>query len=347
MKNTSLLLVLLIFLFGCDSNQTNKAKEKEIYITSALVESQTILDSVKLVGTLVAKKSVVITSEVDGRVEMIRIADSEYVEKGDILLTLNNDLVKAELAEAQAYLKDETRKLDEYIQLGLKGGVSQTIKESQQNSVDIAQAKLDAARVNFNDHQLVAPFSGVLGLGNITVGQRLIKDESLMTLDDLSLMQVDLNIPEKYISKLTKGLIITTKFSAWRNETFIGVVEAIDSRVQPQSLDIKIRVSIPNLQQKLKPGMLAHAKLQFPSYDYTVLPLQAIEYAADQTYVYIIDDKQIANRIEVELGDQFGELMTVISGLSPGQRIVTEGLVNIQDQDMVKESTIPASEATK
>ncbi|PKG56020.1 efflux transporter periplasmic adaptor subunit [Shewanella sp. GutDb-MelDb] len=347
MKKASLTLILLMLAVGCDSAKVDKAKDKSIFVSSALVEVQSMSTPIKLVGTLVAKESVIIASEVDGRVAEIKVTDSQQVQKGDLLFTLIDRQAKAELEEAQAYLKDESRKLKEFKQLGAKGGVSATIRESQQVSVDIAQARMNAAKVNYDYHRILAPISGVLGLVNITQGQRLIKDTPVMTLDNTALMQLDLNIPEKYISKLAKGQTITTKVSAWGEDVFEGKVAAIDSRVQPQSLDIKIRVGITNVDRKLKPGMLAHAKLKFPASSYTVVPLQAIEYAGEKTFVYVIDENWRAHQTEVVLGEQIAEQVVVSEGLASGQRIVIEGLVNISDKDVVKEAPAFSREAAQ
>lgn len=347
MRKVWFTLVLLMLTVGCDSAKVDKTKDKSIFVSSALVEVQSISEPIKLVGTLVAKQSVIIASEVDGRVAEIAVNDNQRVQQGDLLLTLIDRQAKAVLEEALAYLKDETRKLDEFKKLGVKGGVSTTVRESQQVSVDIAQARVNAAKVNYDYHRILAPISGILGLVNITEGQRLIKNTPVMTLDNTELMQLDLNIPEKHIAKLAKGQTITTKVSAWGEEVFQGKADAIDSRVQPQSLDIKIRVSIANASGKLKPGMLAHAKLKFPAADYTVVPLQAIEYSGEQTFVYVIDEKSQAHQVEVELGEQIGELVIVSQGLTPTQRIVVEGLVNISDNDIVKEAPAVTSEAAQ
>lgn len=347
MKKASFILVLLLLLAGCNNAKVDKAKDKSIFVTSALVEVQSLSEPIKLVGTLVASQSVIIASEVDGRVAEIAANDSQQVQQGDLLFTLIDRQAKAALEEARAFLKDETRKLEEFKQLGEKGGVSNTVRESQQVSVDIAQARVNAAQVNYDYHRILAPISGTLGLVNITEGQRLIKNTPVMTLDNTELMQLDLSIPEKYIAKLAKGQNIIIKVSAWGEEVFKGKVEAIDSRVQPQSLDIKIRVSIANIAGKLKPGMLAHAKLEFPAADFILAPLQAIEYSGEKIFVYVIDENNQAHQVEVQLGEQIGEQVIVSHGLAPTQRIVVEGLVNIQDKDIVKEVPVVASEAVQ
>ena len=347
MKSNFLIFVLLILTVGCDKAPIKKDKPKEIVISSTVVEAAQIANTVKLVGSLTAAKSIIITTEVDGKVASLNVTDNASVEQGQLILSLASPQARAELNEAKAYLRDETRKLNEYIQLGADGGVSQTVRDSQQASVDIAQARANAAQVNLDYHQILAPFAGILGLTNVTEGQRLVKDEPLMTLDDLSNMQLDLKLPEKYISKLKVGQKLSAKVGAWQDDTFAGVVQAIDSRVQPQSLDITIRVSIANTDNKLKPGMLAHAKLAFPAIEHLVIPLAAVEYSAEQTFVYVVDEQQSAKRVEVMLGEQTAENVVVESGLKLGQRIVVEGLVNLKDNALVQEVAPTQSEETQ
>ncbi|WP_087016470.1 efflux RND transporter periplasmic adaptor subunit [Thaumasiovibrio subtropicus] len=324
---------------------------QSVSVTTALVETRPLSQSLNLVGSLKARDAINIASEVTGKIERVAVGENSQVEAGELLVQLDANKARASLQEAQAYHKDERRKLREYISLVERGAVTQTQVEAQQASVDIAKARMAAAQKAYDDHALLAPFSGTVGLIDISKGQLVSNNSALMTLDDLSVMQLDLSVPEIYLSQIEIGATVVATSQAWGNTPFIGQIAAIDSRVQAESLNIRVRVRFENDDSKLKPGMLMNAALVFAPQEMPVIPVQALEYSGTKRFVYTLDEDNVATRTEITLGGRVDNSVMVEAGLVGGERIVVQGLVNIRDgvtvEDVEVAQTRPASAAQR
>lgn len=310
-----------------------------IAVATAQVESRPVARSLSLIGNLKSENSVVIAPEVAGKIEAVYVKAGQQVKEGDPLLTLDSAKSEAAVAEAQAFHKDELRKLNEFSKLHKRGALTKTELDAQQASVDVAKARLDAAKSDLDDRFIKAPFNGTVGLVDITRGQLVSVGESLLHLDDLSQMQLDVNVPEQYLSELSKDIDVVANSKAWRGKTFEGKLSAVDSRVNNDSLNLRARIDINNDDRLLRPGMMMEATMGFAPTVSAVIPVQAIEYSGTKRFVYLVDDKGIANRTEVKLGARIDNLVTVESGLEIGDRIVVQGLVSMRDGTKVNDLT--------
>ncbi|PJC87553.1 efflux transporter periplasmic adaptor subunit [Vibrio sp. HA2012] len=314
------------------------AQAAAISVVTKPVAQHSISQSLSLVGKLAAQESVTISSEVSGKVKGIRVTENQSVKTGDVLLELEDDKVRAAVAEAKAYLRDEQRKLKEYSRLAQKGAITSTEVDAQQASVDMAQARLDAQNANLDDLNISAPFTGTIGLIDFSLGKMVSSGESLMSLDNLMLMQLDLNVPERYLSMLRKGMAVTATTSAWPEEIFHGELVSIDSRVNSDTLNLRVRIHFPNKDERLKPGMLMSAIIGFQPITAPIIPAQALEYSGTKRFVYVVDKDHKARRVQVFLGARVGNEVVVEKGVNIGDRIVVQGTVNMRDGVTVKEA---------
>lgn len=307
-----------------------------VAVATAAVSEHSVVRRLSLIGNLKSEKSVLIASEVGGKIEAVHVKAAEQVKEGALLVTLDSGKSQASFAEAEAFYKDEQRKLNEFAKLNKRGALTQTELDAQKASVDIAKARLDAAKATRDDHFITAPFDGTIGLVDITRGQLVLAGETLLYLDDLSLMQLDVNVPEQYFSELSKNIKVTANSKAWPNTPFSGKLTALDSRVNDDSLNLRARIQIDNTKGLLLPGMLMEATLNFAPRVAAVIPVQAIEYSGTKRFVYKVDEKGIARRTPVEIGARVDNLITVESGLELGEIIVVQGLVNMRDGTKVQ-----------
>jgi RND family efflux transporter MFP subunit len=196
---------------------------------------------------------------------------------------------------------------------------------------------LAAAKASLNDLHISAPFAGTVGFINFSRGKLVSAGTELLTLDDLSLMQLDLHIPERYLSQVSLGMAVTASSNAWKNETFQGKIVGIDSRINAETLNLRVRIQFANPENKLKPGMLLNTALAFPAIEAPIIPVQALEYSGTKRYVYVIDENNKARRTEVLLGARVENQVVIESGVKIGDKIVVQGIVNMRDGVLVKE----------
>ena len=337
MKKIIILIILLTAAITGMVLSKDKPQPKEkpasrmIPVITAKVDNHPLAQSITLVGKLKAKQSVFLAPQISGKIDQINVKSNQYVSQGQVLITIENAKATANMAEAKAYYADELRIQDEFGRLIDVNAITQTEIEAQKAKVDIASARLAAASADLHYHSLIAPFSGNVGLINFSKGKTVNTGESLLTLDDLSQLYLDLNIPEHYLSLLTTGMTINATSRAWADKTFSGKVTAIDPRVNEDTLNLTVRASFANANNQLKPGMMMSATLVFPSVSSPMVPVQALEYSGTKRYVYVVDQDNIARKTEVELGARIDNEVLINAGLNIGDNIVVQGLVNMRD----------------
>lgn len=344
-KTTRLFVTLLTALTVQPLSAFGASRAIPVVIES--VEAHPVSQSLSLVGKLKADQSVDIAPEVTGKVDIIAVKANQQVKKDQLLVQFNDDKARAAVTEAAAYLRDEQRKLREFERLVKRNAITQTEIDAQRASVEIAQARLNAAQANLEDLRISAPFSGTVGFIDFSRGKLVSAGEELLTLDNLALMQLDLQVPERYLSKLQKDMKVLGRTNAWPGEMFEGHVVAIDSRINQETLNLRVRIHFANPQGLLKPGMLLSAQLDFAPINAPIIPVQALEYSGTKRYVYVVGDDNIVSRREVHLGARIENEVVIEDGLEIGQHIVVQGIVNMRDGATITEVDASGQPVTK
>ncbi|WP_323899661.1 efflux RND transporter periplasmic adaptor subunit [Aeromonas hydrophila] len=313
------------------SAPAGKPQPRQVNIRAQTVSQSLAEPSIKLVSKLAANRSVVISPEVTGRIVKIAVRSGQQVKQGDVLIALDAGKQQAELAEQSASVRDESRKLRDMRRLVARGAITTSELEGQEATVAQAQARADAAKYELSLRTLLAPFDGSVSLIDLSEGALVNSGDTLLHLDELAKLRLDLAVPERYLSLLRPGMAVTATSSAWPDQSFRGVLETLDSRVSNDTQNIKARVIIPNPDGQLRPGMLLNVELSLPPQKMTLIPAQSVEYAGEQRFVYCLEPNGKVKRVPVVLGDTHGEEVWVTEGLKVGDRIVVEGLVNLRD----------------
>ncbi|MCR3970654.1 efflux RND transporter periplasmic adaptor subunit [Aeromonas veronii] len=333
--------LLLIVVAGVwalrHSEPAAKAPTRQVNIRTQTVKQSLAEPTLKLVGKLAANRSVIISPEVTGRIVKIAVQSGQSVAKGETLIALDAGKQQAELAEQSASLRDENRKLGDMRKLVARGAVTQSELEGQEATVAQVQARLDAARYELSLRNLQAPFAGTVSLIDLSEGALVNSGDTLLHLDDIDTLRLDLAVPERYLSLLRPGMAVTATSTAWPDQQFNGTLTTLDSRVSNDTQNIKARVMLPNGNGQLRPGMLLNVELALPAQQLTLIPAQSVEYAGEQRFVYRLEADGWVKRVPVVLGETEGETVWVTEGLKVGDRIVVEGLVNLRDGVQVRD----------
>lgn len=296
-----------------------------------VVTSTQSLEQLPLVAKLKARQSVQLATEVTGRLVRLPPAAGSEVTAGTLLLQLDDAAAQAVLDEADAYLRNEQRKLSDMRRLARSGVVTQNDIEGQLALVAQAEARRNKARTERDQHALRAPFAGRIGLYDLSRGSLLSASTAVLALDDLSVMQLDIPVPEIYLSRLKPGAVVTALTDAWPGETFQGRLDTVDSRIDEQTLTVKARLLFDNPQRRLLPGMLMRLQLVMNQQQLPVIPASAIEFQGEKRFVYLLQEGGSVRRQEVELGSPTQAGIPVLRGLSVGDHLVVEGLVALND----------------
>ena len=193
--------------------------------------------------------------------------------------------------------------------------------------------------VKLKSGNIVAPFSGVLGYTGLTEDILISDNIFIITLDDNSTIYSDIKIPENYSASIKKGLPVDVKLSSFKNKTFSGEVDFVSSRINADTRSLLSRIKIENTNLELISGSLLEVSVKFNLRNSLSVPDTSVMIEGDKSYVYKINDDNIANKTEVKTGIRDNKNIEIISGLSEGEIIVAEGLKKVRPRGKIKPIT--------
>lgn len=300
----------------------------------ATVTADKFADQIEALGTLRANETVTLTATVTETVTAVNFEDGQRVEKGAVLVEMTSAEEAAELDAEQATLDESKRQMERLEPLVKSGAAAQSLLDERRRVYETAKARLSAVQSRISDRLIIAPFSGVVGLRNISVGTVLQPGMKITTLDDDSVMKLDFAVPSVYLPALRPGLEIVARSAAFSDQAFEGTIASVDSQIDTQTRSIMARAVVSNDEGLLRPGLLMSVDLIKDSRDALVIPEEAIVPLGRKTYVFVIVDKDggtaVARR-EIIIGSRRPGDVEVREGLSEGERVVTHGTMNVTD----------------
>ncbi len=295
---------------------------------------------VSAVGTLTAREGIDVSNEVEGMVEKIHIVSGQEVNAGDLLVSLNDDAEQADLASFRAQ-EDLARSLFKRNKdMWKKKTISETDFDNARSNLKVAQANVVQTQARIAKKTIRAPFSGVLGIKHISTGQYVPPGSMLISLQDYSLLYTDFAVAEKYFPSVKTSLKVKFRVSAYDDQTFVGVVQAVDAKVNEATRNISVRAQLANEDGLLRPGMYADIDLMLDQEaDIIVVPATAIVYSSFGNALFVVgknaEAQLVASRVQVVLGEQRGDLVAVLSGLNGGEQVVQAGVSKLRNNSPV------------
>ncbi len=288
----------------------------------------TFRDTAEALGTLRANESVALTVNVAETITAIHFEDGERVKQGDVLVELMSAEEGALLVEAETNVRESKRQLDRIQQLVKAGTASESLLDERQRDYDTARARLVATQSRLKDRIVKAPFSGVLGLRNVSVGSLVSPGDVITTLTDNSQMKLDFTVPSIFLSSLAPGLPVVATSRIYAGESFKGDVSSIDNQIDPVTRAIRVRAILPNPDQRLKQGMLMTVDVFMNAREAIVLPEAALLPQGKETFVMVVSDNDgalIAEKRQVTVASRRLGEVELSAGVAAGEKIVTHG----------------------
>ncbi len=288
-------------------------------------------DTFRAVGSLLADESVVIRSEIAGRIASLNIEEGGRVDAGRVLARLADEEWSAMVRENEAAVSLQKLKMTRAIELREKKVVSQQEFDETQAALDQARAALALARARLDKSVIRAPFSGILGLRRVSPGNYLEAGQELVNLEAIDVLKVDFSVPERFAQQLQPGRKVSVRINAFPGESFQGEVYAIDPRIDESTRSFLLRARIANADGRLRPGMFADAELVLSvRADALWVPEQAIVPVGEQQFVFrVVNGKALMT--PVQLGLRRPGQVEVSSGLDAGAVVVSEGQQKLID----------------
>jgi len=341
-----MLLVVGIVLGGVFGFEAFRSRMIKKFMASAGAPAQTVSTTkaaaeewqprIEAVGSLRAVNGADLALQLPGIVDEIHFQSGDDVAAGTVLLRLNasDDLAKLNALESTVDLANLTYERDQK-QFKVQA-VSQATLDTDIATLKNAKAQVAQQQAIIDQKTLRAPFAGHLGVRAVDLGQYLAAGTMIVTLQALDPIYVDFWVPQQALAQIKTGMPAAARVDTFPNESFAGVVQAINPKVDVTIRNVQVRAVLKNPDHKLLPGMFATIAIATGApKSYVTLPQTAIAYNAYGSTVYLVDEQGkdakgaqqlVARQTFVTTGDTRGDQVAVLSGVKPGDTVVTAGL---------------------
>lgn len=307
-------------------------------VFAAPVQPAAFVDHIEALGTLRANESITLSATVTDTISAIHFDDGDRVAAGEVLVEMTDAEEKALLDEARVTAAEARRQYERIKSLEATGTAAKSLLDERLREWEAARARLVAIESRLADRVVRAPFAGVVGLRNISLGALVEPGDVITTLDDDSLMKLDMQVPATFLNVLKRGLEIEGTTRAYGERVFRGEVRSIDSRVDPVTRSVTVRAVLPNDDQALKPGMLMQVALLKNPRQSLAVPEQTLLSEGDKHFVLVVDeaDGNKAVKREVRIGARKPGQVEVVEGLRAGEKVITDGAIKLRPGQPVK-----------
>ena len=339
---TILLILILIFLpkilSSGDSGQAMQNLERmntEVPVTAHIVSYEKLSNNVFTTGSILANEEVELRSEISGKIVEILFREGAFVNKGDLLVKINDADLQAELRKAASKVKLIEDREARQRQLAQNQMISQEDYESTLNDLEASKAEYDLIKSRIDKTEIRAPFSGVVGLREVSEGSFVTSTTNIARLQNLSNLKVDFAIPQKYAAQVKIGDEISFKLSG-SDFQYKAKIFAIEPKIDPSTRTLKLRAICTATYKNLFPGAFVNAALDLKETDQAILiPSVAIVPELKGQLVYLYKGGTVMPQ-KVEIGLREDKQVQITSGLTAGDTVVTSGILQMRPGIKVK-----------
>jgi membrane fusion protein, multidrug efflux system len=332
-------------------------KQPPTAVTTTIAAQSEWQPTLDTIGSVAAINGVTVSTDLAGIVDKIAFTSGTEVKAGDLLVHLNTDQEQAQLEQAKAQLTLAQVTLNRDRDLLAKRTIAQQDYDTAEATHGQMQATVDQYRALIARKTLRAPFDGFVGIRQVNLGQYLNTGDAVVTLQSFDPIYLNFTLPQQDLSKLACGQDVNVRLDAYGDIVFTGKINAINSLVDQATRNVQVQATLPNADHKLRPGMFAKVSVVMPQREPVIaLPVSSVHYAPYGDSVFVVGDdkdedgKPIKSVKEqfVKLGTARGDLVSVISGVKPGDEIVTSGVFRLRSGApvLINNKVQPDSEAS-
>lgn len=326
-----------------------------VTVSTLTVETQSWQPGIEAIGTIAARRGVDVAARASGIVKEIMFKANDKVEKGQLLVQLDDELEQADLIAAKANLERDKQALERAEQLAGRGVSSTSALDNAKAALDASVSQSERVRAQISQKQIVAPFTGTIGIARIDIGEYLPEGSVIATLQDLDTMKVDFSVPEVQVDALSLGQSVSVGLDT-EHLGYSGRIIGIDPKADPESRLVAVQAEVENKDHGLRPGQFAAVRIELPEERNVIaLPQTAVVMSLYGSYVYVIredapakaespepaakdgkakaadtppgagDKKLVARQVFVKVGRRYIGRIEITAGLKPGDIVVTAG----------------------
>jgi membrane fusion protein (multidrug efflux system) len=338
-----IVITSLSIITSCSSARKKEAEQQQktapgarplIRADAYIVKTKLLLDNIEIPGSLVANETTEIHPEVAGRITGIYFKEGAFVNKGSLLVKLNDADLQAQKRKLEVQLKVAQQNESRSSQLLKIQGISRQDYEAIALQVSNANADLAVVQTQIEKTNIRAPFSGKLGLRMVSLGAYISPTTTLTTISQMNQLKIDFTVPERYIPQVGMGQFVNFRVDG-SDRVYAARVTATDPNIVQNTRTLQVRATVQGNQEGLVPGNFAKVTLDFkPDPNAIVVPSQAIIPQARGKKVYVYDNGT-AKFVDVTTGLRDSANVQVTSGLKAGDTILITGLLTLRPNGKV------------
>ena len=313
--------------------------EPEFPVTVTEVQAVDWVPVIEAIGFIEPNQGVTVANETSGVIDKISFESGTQVDTGQSLIHLDSDVEKANLQSSQARLPAAKAKYKRYQGLFKKGSVSKEAYDEAEANYFSLKADIESLKATIDRREIKAPFTGVVGIRNVYLGQYLQAGTDIVRLEDTSVMRLRFTVSQTDISRIKLDQEVDIFVDAYPDKPFKGSISAIEPAVNVQSGLIQVQADIPNSDGKLRSGMFARANIILPKLENQVtLPQTAITFTLYGDNVYIVTEEDGEKRVKqhvVKVGERTKDIAHILEGVKPGDVVVTSGQIRLSNHAKV------------
>lgn len=337
------IIALLLILFlpkilssaKIDSTAMVKGRDALIPVNARIVTYEKLSENVYTTGSILANEEVELRSEISGKIVQILFREGAYVNKGELLIKINDSELQAQLRKAASKVKLIEDREERQRQLAQSQMISQEDYESTLNDLQASKAEYDLIQAQIDKTEIKAPFNGVIGLREVSEGSFVTTSTVIARLQNLANLKVDFAIPQKYSFLVKIGDQLKFKLSG-NDFQYTAKIYAVEPKIDPSTRTLRLRAICTTIYKDLYPGAFVNVELNLKETDQAILiPTVAVvpELKGQSVYLY---KAGIVGQQKVEIGLREEKLVQIISGLTEGDTVITSGILQIRPGVKVK-----------
>jgi len=307
-------------------------------VTTIVAKQDSWPATVNAIGTVTAVQGVTVSADLPGIVERITFQSGQRIRKGDVLVKLDTRQEQAQLTAVQS--QRDLARLNHERMSGLResGVISQSDYDRAAAELKQDEARVGEIRATIERKTIRAPFSGLLGIRQVNLGQYLAGGDPIVPLQALQPVYVNFAVPQQQVGRLRAGAAV--RLTAEGGISSSGRINAVDSVVDAATRNFQIQATFPNSDARLRPGMYVETQVVLGTGEAIIaLPASAISYAPYGNSVYLVEDMKGPDgkpyrgvrQQFVKLGPSRGDQVAVVSGVKPGEEVVTSGVFKLRN----------------
>jgi membrane fusion protein (multidrug efflux system) len=344
--NLLVIIASSVILNGCKSGTSNNKtinKQAAILRVEGIIVTPSVLDqTISISGTLKPFEETVLMPEVPGRIVDINLSEGGFAKKGTLLVKLFDGDLQAQLKKSKAQLQLEEQTEKRQSELMKVNGISQLDLDQTILQINSIKADIEVLGVQINKTEVRAPFDGTIGLRNVSIGAQVTPSTPLATIRDVKHLKIDFSVAEKYGSIIKPGYKLTFTVQG-DDKKYSATVMATEQGIESDTRNLNGRAIVENNNTSLIPGQSANVELRlYENKDALMVPTEAVIPQA-RTKQLIVAKNGKASFVTIVTGIRTSSSVQVISGLNPGDTVVTTGILFLKPNAALKFSKVKSN----